>query len=78
MADPTKMPGNSDPDNVPRRSVVDPRNGPIIRPRRGYAWAWIIGVIIVLLILWSIFGLSHRTRIVNPDVQPAQAASAVR
>lgn len=77
MADPTKRSDNLDPNNVPGRNTIDSRNRPLARSRRMYIWAWIVGIIIVLLIIWAFFGWNHRTtRVVNPVMQPAAAASS--
>lgn len=78
MADPTKVPDGADPNNVPGRSTIDPKNGPVIGNRRNYPWAWIVGIIIVLLIIWAFFGMSRRTTVVSPAMQPAPATSTVR
>lgn len=78
MADPNKVSNKADPNNVPGKSTIDPKNGPVISNRKSYPWAWIVGIIILLLIIWGFFGMNHQTTVVNPPVQPAPPASAVR
>lgn len=83
MADPTKSPGHLGPDEVRRRETVDPRSPPVgsppvVRSRRSYAWAWIVAIIIVLSLIWAVWGTDRQPRAVQPVVSPAPAASTVR
>lgn len=78
MVDPSKVPDRNDPNTVSGRSTVDPKNRPVRGDRRNYPWAWIIGAIIVLLLLWAYFGMGRRGEVVNPATGPAPAASVPR
>lgn len=76
MAAPTNTPNNPDP-NLRERGTVDPTGRPV-RTGGGRPWAWIVGIIVILLIIWAFFGWNDRSRTVTPAAAPAAATTTVR
>lgn len=75
MADPTKAPDNPDLNNVPGKTTVDPRKRAVRGRKRTAPWVWIVGIIVVLLIIWAFFGISHQRQMGNQNIVPAPASS---
>ncbi len=77
MADPTKVPGDTGPNNPLGNRNLGPNDGRVIPNRRNYSWAWIVAIVVILLIIWAFFGM-NRTRVVTPVSAPVPATSTAR
>ena len=61
-----------DPRNLPRGSNPEPRTSPFSSAKKVHPWAWIVGLIVALLLIWGFFGMDH----LKPNVDPATAPAA--
>ncbi len=65
-----------DPKNAPRGDQSDTTTSPAPRKRRkAHPWAWIVGLIVALLLIWGFFGIDHLKLDVDSATAPAAAAS---
>ncbi len=62
----------SDPRNLPPESNPEPRTSPFSSAKKGHPWAWIVGLIVALLLIWGFYGMDH----VKPNVEPVTAPAA--
>jgi hypothetical protein len=66
-----------DPRSLPRGSSPEPTSNPVTSRRKEHPWAWIVGTIVVLLLVWGFFGIDHLKPAVNPAIPPPVSVSAV-
>lgn len=64
-----------DPRNTPRGSSLDSTTSPVSRRKKAHPWAWIVGLIVALLLIWGFFGMDHLKLDVEPATAPAAATS---
>lgn len=62
-----------DPKSLPRGSSPKPRASPFSSGKKAHPWAWIVGLIVALLLIWGFFGMDHLKLSVEPDPAPAAA-----
>lgn len=65
----------TDPKSAPRGDTPEPVTDPVRRKRKAHPWAWIVGLIVVLLLIWGFFGMDHLKLDVEPGASPAAATS---
>ena len=61
-----------DPKRAPRVSDFEANDTSISLRKKSHPWAWIVGLIVVLLMIWGFFGMDH----LKPDMEPATAPAA--
>jgi hypothetical protein len=66
-----------DPQSLPRGSNPAPISSPAAARKKGHPWAWIVGIVVTLLLIWGLFGMDHLKLDVEPAAAPA-TTSAIR
>lgn len=64
-----------DPRSVPRGSNSDPGSNPVSPRKKGHPWAWVIGIVVTLLLIWGLFGMDHLKLDVEPATAPATTSA---
>lgn len=64
-----------DPRSLPRGSRPEPTDNPASTRKKAHPWAWIVGTIVVLLLVWGFFGVDHLKPAVHPSMTPAASMS---
>ena len=65
-----------DPKSVARGKTPEPGSIPVSSRRKAHPWAWLVGLIVTLLLIWGLFGMDHLKPAVNPAMAPAASVSA--
>lgn len=60
-----------DPKTTPRDSRLDTKTSPVSLRRKAHPWAWIVGLVVVLLLVWGFFGMDHLKIDAAPGTTPA-------
>ena len=64
-----------DPKSFPRGSSPETKASPFSSGKKAHPWAWIVGLIVALLLVWGFFGMDHLKPSVAADTPPAAATS---
>ena len=59
------------PKSVARGKTPEPGSISVQPRRRAHSWAWLVGLIVTLLLVWRLFGMDHLKPAVNPALVPA-------
>lgn len=62
-----------DPRSLPRGNSPESRTSPFSSGKKAHPWAWIVGLIVALMLVWGFFGMDH----LKLDVEHATAPAAV-
>ena len=62
-----------DPKSLPRGSSPHPPTSPFSSGKKAHPWAWIVGLIVAMLLVWGFFGMDHLKPQVQADTAPAAA-----
>lgn len=65
-----------DPKSVARANTPEPESSLAAPRKKAHPWAWLVGLIVTLLLIWGLFGMDHLKAAVDPAVAPAVSASA--
>lgn len=66
-----------DPKSLTRDSSPESRTSPFSSGKKAHPWAWIVGIIVALLLVWGFFGMDHLKPNVEPDTAPSAATLVV-
>ena len=66
-----------DPKSAPRGSDLDPRIDSASPRKNAHPWAWMVGLVVVLLLVWGFFGMDHQKIDAEPAASPAATTSIV-
>lgn len=64
-----------DPRSLPRGSNPEPIGNPVPPRKNAHPWAWIVGLVVTLLLIWGLFGMDHLKLDLDSAEVPAATAT---